>query len=193
MSSVLVRMRRIWRDHIAGPTLRSYDEACEDLGGVPWRPAQDETDRWFLTTRPHALQQLPSFEKLPTLDTGAINLKRSMSGTTKLLFGGGALVLAIALVGISFADGGRVAPSAATAVSPAFAPAAAAPVVATPVVAAPVVAAPAVPAPAVKAASVVKSPLLRAPVVAAPRAKPAFVAARAAALKKHLIARKRRR
>jgi hypothetical protein len=177
MSSVLIRMRRIWRDHIAGPTLRSYDEACEDLGGVPWRPAQDQTDRWFLTTRPHTLQQLPSFEKLATLDTGQINLKRSMSGTTKLLFGGGALVLVIAVVGMMLADGGRAAAPPAMANAPVAAPAAA-PAVAAPVAAAPVAAA----------------PVVAAPVLAAPR-RPAssFVAARAVAVKKHPIARKRRR
>jgi hypothetical protein len=121
MSTVLTHMRRIWRDHIAGPTLRSYDEACADLGGVPWRPAQ-ETDRWFLVARPESLSQsqpvLPSFDKLATLDTGTIRLKRTMTERTKLLLLAGAALLVIGVCVVLLSGGTRaVSPSVASSVT----------------------------------------------------------------------------
>ena len=174
MSNVLVRARRIWRDHIAGPTLRSYDEACEDLGGVPWRPAQDETDRWFVTTRPHPVLQLPCYEKLATMDTGAFQIKRSLSGRAKLLVVGGAALLMVGIVAMLLASGAQASTATATA-PPVTAPTIAAPPVATP----PVVTPPPATGPA------------RADALAVPSVP--HLAARAVAAKKHPVARKRRR
>jgi hypothetical protein len=160
-------MRRIWREHIAGPTLRSYDEACEELGGVPWRPAQDETDRWFLTTRPHPVITLPSVDKLATLDTGAISLKRTMSDRMKLIFLGGAVLLAIGITAMVLARGARAARPERATVTPATTVA---------------------PAPATTATvtAVVTPPSARALALPAPIAPPV-------AVRKHLFVRKHRR
>jgi hypothetical protein len=177
MSNVLVRVRRIWRDHVAGPTLRSYDEACEELGGVPWRPAQDETDRWFLTTRPHPVLPLPSFEKLATLDTGALKIKRSLSTRTKLVFVGGAALLAVALLAMVLSGGAQA--STASATPPATAPTATAAPVAT-----------VVPPPATTPRVTPPPPVVTAR--AAQLARPAPTAP-AVAVRKHPVARKRRR
>ena len=132
MSTVFGRLRGVWRDHIVGPRLRTYEDARADLGGMPWRTAQD-TDRWFLVGRPDTLsQKLPSADKLATLDTGSISLKRTMSDNTKLLFLGGSALLVIVLCIISLAGGAHAAPptaiamltpTAASTTAPAIAPA----------------------------------------------------------------------
>lgn len=111
MSTYLNRIRRAWSDHVVGPTLRTYDAACEELGGAPWRPLPEATDSWFLarpesangsatlpaldTMLPALDTRLPALDtRLPPLDTGALVLKRGMSDRAKLtLLGGGALVV----------------------------------------------------------------------------------------------------
>ena len=125
MSIVLDRIRRVWRDHVAGPTLRTYDVACEELGGAPWRALPDATDRWFIGNQT-LTGRLPSLEKLPMLDTGALVLARGPSDTTKLvLLGGGALAV-IALCLISLSGGASAHPMAAASAVTATAPMAAA-------------------------------------------------------------------
>jgi hypothetical protein len=48
------------------PKLRTYAEACEELGGVPWQRI-DQSERWFV----------PIADERPiTLDTGAILIGR---------------------------------------------------------------------------------------------------------------------
>jgi hypothetical protein len=120
MSTVLGNLGRViagWRDRLVGPTLRTYDEACEELGGVPWRAAHDDTERWFIGRADTLAQRLPSFDRIPLLDTGAFVLKRAMSDGTKLLFAGAAALLAIALVVIALAGGARAATEPSSAAS----------------------------------------------------------------------------
>jgi hypothetical protein len=89
--AVLDRARRLWRDKIAGPTLRTYDAACEELGGEPWRELPEATDRWFLADRPKSLVSRP--------DSADFDLRRHMSDATKLaLLAGAALLVIIGVV-----------------------------------------------------------------------------------------------
>lgn len=139
LTSVLERIRNAWRDHVTGPTLRTYDVACEELGGAPWRVLPDATDRWFIN-KPDTLNgaRLPSADKLPTLerlqtmerlpvlDTGALVLKRAMSERTKLVIVGGSALTVIAICLVSLAGGGAshampsaaIAPASASVASP---------------------------------------------------------------------------
>jgi hypothetical protein len=48
MARIVDGLLRFWREHVRGPQLQTYEAACEELGGVPWRPFRDSTDRWFL-------------------------------------------------------------------------------------------------------------------------------------------------
>jgi hypothetical protein len=203
MPRFLERLRDFWSEHIVGPQLRTYDAACEELGGAPWRDAVD-TESWFIGIRPepppvpprlfnvppapasprpqatavarlttppsppprrqiaavpafgeatrpsrrpvtpaptHAMPSSPpprrpavaaplpaparfASELLPTLDSGAIILKKPMSRGAKLAWlGGGALALVIVLTA---ARSGGAAPSALAMAAPAAAPAVAA-------------------------------------------------------------------
>jgi hypothetical protein len=144
MPGFLTRLGRIWRDHIAGPKLRTYDASCEELGGAPWRQVPEATDRWFLADqRPKSITgpKATITDKVPTLDSFVI--KKPMSDGSKMMLLGGAALTAIALAVV-----GLVAPSRAPslpaavvappiAVTPSAAPTVATPALATP--AAPVV------------------------------------------------------
>jgi len=187
MSTVLGRLRGFWRDHINGPRLRTYEDACDELGGVPWRAAQD-TDRWF---RPDTLsQRLPSVEKLPLLDTAAISLKRTMSDGTKLvLLGGSALVVIIACV-ISLAGGAHAAQPTKVAMLTAPAPSATPASATTATTTAPANAAP---APAGAAPAPVSAPAFAAAPRSSSSVQALFAAHPKAAAKKHSAARRRHR
>jgi hypothetical protein len=153
LSSVLSRARRVWRDKIAGPTLRTYDAACEELGGEPWRPLPEATDRWFLADRPiSVITCAQAAQRPPTLETGAFDLRPRMSAATRLALGA---VVALVVIAISVAAVVDRSPRVG-----------AAPLVPLPQVAAPVVTAPAVSAPSVSARSAAPAP----PVAAAPPA-----------------------
>jgi hypothetical protein len=103
MSSVLVHVRSWWRDRVVGPKLPTYDRACEELGGVPWRPKPEATDRWFIADV-HALTRsgsLPVLDyapaALPAGDTASFVLKKPISDATKMsLLGGSALIVIVA-------------------------------------------------------------------------------------------------
>ncbi|HWE28369.1 MAG TPA: hypothetical protein VHB97_10225 [Polyangia bacterium] len=197
LSRVLTRARRVWRDKIAGPTLRTYDAACEELGGEPWRPVPDATDRWFLADRPKSfagrVTPLP-----PTLDTGTFDLRRRMSRTTKL-----GLAAAVLLVAIAVACAALVGGTARVAADRLNAPVVTAPLAPTP--GAPTISAPSV-APAVAPIAAPAVAPIAAPAVApiaapavAPIAAPAVVPidppafARAPLFAKRHVAHRRRR
>lgn len=77
--------------------LRTYDAACEELGGRPWLPKPEATDRWFLAdaraVTPLSLPALP--------DSGLFDLRKRMTMTTKLLILGAVLLAAIAVVAVN--------------------------------------------------------------------------------------------
>lgn len=183
---VIEGIRRAWRDHVAGPQLRTYDMACEELGGAPWRARPDATDRWFIANRAEAPMDHQS-----TIDTGVISLKPTMRRTTKLLVAG-----AIGLAGVGLV---AVLSSGGAAVQPAHAPAAA--VEASSAVAAPAPAAPAMdtvatprapavaPAPTAPTARTVVAP----PLTPHAHAHPHTRAHGQAPARRHHVARHRRR
>jgi hypothetical protein len=71
--------------------LRTYDTAVEELGGRPWLPMPEATDRWFLAD---ALALTPP--SLPAIpDTGAFDLTKRMTLTTKLVIVAVALLAAV--------------------------------------------------------------------------------------------------
>ena len=96
-TGVFGRVRRIWRDKIAGPTLRTYDAALEELGGQPWRARPDATDRWFLPDRTAPVARPPSIETR-AFETGAVDLRPRMSFMTKLVILVAAFALGAAIV-----------------------------------------------------------------------------------------------
>jgi hypothetical protein len=140
MPNVFSRVRQLWRDKIAGPPLPTYDAACEELGGAPWRIKPDKTDRWFLVAQPDSgpVRRSTPPDPFPALDTGAIVLTRRMSERTKLLLVGGAALAVIVACLISLVRSAAPLPSSAVittapaAVAPASAPAAVTPSTARP-------------------------------------------------------------
>lgn len=127
MSSVLSQVGRWCRDQLVGPQLPTYDRACEELGGAPWRPKPEATDRWFIVETPvrsrraspppiprSALIPPPSpsaalLPPAPNPDDAAFILKKSLSEGAKLTMLGGAAA-AVIVVCLSSLVGGR-APS----------------------------------------------------------------------------------
>jgi hypothetical protein len=77
--------------------LRTYDAACEELGGRPWLPMPDATDRWFLADA-RALTP-PSLPAIP--DTASFDLKKHMSMTTKLIIVAVVLFAAVVVVALN--------------------------------------------------------------------------------------------
>jgi hypothetical protein len=127
LSTVFARVRRVWRDKVAGPTLRTYDAACDELGGEPWRPVPEATDRWFLADRPKSLVgKSPSAPQLPTMDTASFDLRRHMSDATKIALLAGASLIAIAVVVFALTHGSAHAQTTSQAALPATATPAAA-------------------------------------------------------------------
>jgi hypothetical protein len=115
LSTVLDRVRRVWRDKVAGPTLRTYDAACDELGGEPWRPLPEATDRWFLADRPKSLVgKSPSAPQLPAMDPASFDLRRHLSDATKLALLAGAAVIAIVVVVFALAHGSAPVPEQTT-------------------------------------------------------------------------------
>jgi hypothetical protein len=180
-SSVLSQVGRWCRDQIVGPQLPTYDRACEELGGVPWRPKPEATDRWFIVEPPTRTRlatppPIPSaalkMAPLPFADSAAFVLKKSLSEGTKLtLLGGGAL--AVIVICVLSLLGGTTAPVQAAIIS-------GAPTAAAPILLAAVTSAPAPFASSIAAKS------------SAPHAL-AAVRAHAAPSKRHVAARHRRR
>src|SRR5258708_7431716 len=106
LSTVLDRVRRVWRDKVAGPTLRTYDAACDELGGAPWRQLPEATDRWFLADRPKSLVgRVASAPQPPTMDTESFDLRRRMSDATKIVLLAGAALIVIVGVVVALAHG----------------------------------------------------------------------------------------
>src|SRR5207244_42103 len=106
-------VRRLW----GGAKPPTYDAACEELGGAPWRPMPEATDRWFLPD-PKTLNggKLPTLDKLPviadkppTLESFVI--KKPMSDTSKLMLLGGGALTAIALTVVGLVAPARVSAS----------------------------------------------------------------------------------
>jgi hypothetical protein len=118
MSTYLNRIRRAWSDHVVGPTLQTYDAACEQLGGAPWRPLPEKTDTWFLNKPESANGSV----KLPALDTGAMMLKRPMSDRTKMALVGGGAIVVIALCLVALSGGSRAVAASSPLTSPITSP-----------------------------------------------------------------------
>ena len=103
---MLGRIRKWWREKIASPTLRSYDTARDELGGEPWRPMPEATDRWFLADRPPSFVGRPPSVETPALTpavetgpfdrTAAFDLRPRMARSTKLALVGVVVFAAIA-------------------------------------------------------------------------------------------------
>ena len=131
---VIDGIRRAWRDHVAGPRLRTYDAACEELGGAPWRALPEATDRWFIANR---VEPTPDVQS--TIDTDVISLRPKRSATTRLLVVGGVALFAIALAVelLGMGGGARFAPAAVAPMAAAPAPAAPTPAAPAPTAAAP--------------------------------------------------------
>jgi hypothetical protein len=125
MSSVLSQVGRWCRDQIVGPQLPTYDRACEELGGAPWRPKPEATDRWFIVETParprraspppiprSALLPPPPSAALlppaPSPDDDAFVLKKSLSESAKLTMLGGTAAAVIVVCLLSLV-GGRAA------------------------------------------------------------------------------------
>ncbi len=77
--------------------LRTYAEACEELGGVPWRTA-DSTERWFVP-----VPDSPSFDSLPII-IGRPSLFRGFQGVPRttwmiVIAAGALLAFAAVLLG----------------------------------------------------------------------------------------------
>ncbi len=79
------------------PKLRTYAEACEELGGVPWRKV-DVTERWFVATPDDAIaESLPIVIGRPSLFRVFYGVPRS---TWMIVIAAGALLaFAAALFG----------------------------------------------------------------------------------------------
>jgi hypothetical protein len=85
------------------PKLRTYDAAVEELGGRPWLPMPEATDRWFLAdaaslTTPPSLPGLPDAVVVPLPEEALYDLKKRMSVTTKLCILVVAILVSIAVV-----------------------------------------------------------------------------------------------
>jgi len=129
MRRLLEPLRRLWRDRVAGPKLRTYEDAREELGGVPWR-AFNSTERWFIPSGGNTVAEA----KPLTLDTSALLLTRPtllerVKGKEKWLAGGAAacviIVCSIALSSRSAASArppGTQLAAAAVAAPPSIAP-----------------------------------------------------------------------
>jgi hypothetical protein len=95
MRRFIEALRRLWRDRVAGPQLRTYDAAREELGGVPWRNF-NSTERWFIPVGGGA-----GADSRPlTLDTSALLLARPtllerVKGKEKWFLGGAAACVII--------------------------------------------------------------------------------------------------
>jgi hypothetical protein len=128
MRRVLDPIVKLWRDKVWGPRLRTYAEAREELGGVPWRKFTD-TARWFLGSQRNLPPPLPESGAAPSgaieLDTGALIISKPgffdlfRKKTTWLMVGGAALIVMVAVI----ASGGSKAPPPVAAITPAPAPA----------------------------------------------------------------------
>ena len=81
------------------PKLRTYDAAVEELGGRPWLPKPDATDRWFLAEA----ATVADAATVTRPDSGLfdLDLKKRMSVTTKLCILVVALLVAIAVVAVN--------------------------------------------------------------------------------------------
>lgn len=94
MGKFLEAVRTFWRDTMRGPKLRTYDAAREELGGMPWRPFNDATERWFLPASP---PPLPA--RALAIDTGALivrpSLRESLRGKSRYLVAASVAVIVI--------------------------------------------------------------------------------------------------
>jgi hypothetical protein len=115
MPSVLVRIRSFWRDRIVRPEPRTYDAACEELGGAPWRPKPEATDSWFLPPPPESLHNRSSTGELVPLDLAEIDLRKTMSVSSKLIALLGTALLIIVGCAIALAGGSSTPAKAAPA------------------------------------------------------------------------------
>ena len=88
------------------PKLPTYDDACEQLGGRPWLEKPEATDRWFLAdanallTPPRLATPSGGVAALSEI-TGAFDLKKRMSLTTKLVLVAVAVFGAIVVVAVN--------------------------------------------------------------------------------------------
>jgi hypothetical protein len=138
---------KLLREKVLAPRLRTYGEAREELGGMPWRKFQD-TARWFLPTHrnlppPVPAEALATYSGAITIDSTAIALLKPNFADVverhKIWFFGGVLALLVTTV-VLLSSGGSSRAAVVTAPPPAApaksAPAAAAPVLvaSTPVV-----------------------------------------------------------
>lgn len=87
------------------PKLPTYDDACEQLGGRPWLEKPEATDRWFLADATSLMGLAEARSATPsggvaTLSevTGAFDLRKRMSLSTKLVIVAIAAFAAIAAI-----------------------------------------------------------------------------------------------
>jgi hypothetical protein len=163
------------RNKVMGPKLRTYGEAREELGGVPWRKFTD-TARWFLPSSrnlPPPIPQASSTGPTPAiqLDTGALIIAKPGIGellrkrAAWVIGGGVALAALVVVVGSTGSKASAAIAPAAPAVvatAPAPAPATAAPATTAPAPAPAVAPAPAAPAKPARASSTKMSASVRA-------------------------------
>jgi hypothetical protein len=125
-------MQRLIRDRILGPKLTTYDSACEELGGVPWRTF-GQTEKWFVGDQVDAP---PPPVPQDGIDSAELVIGRGLSRSTWLWIGGGAAIGGAILIAVALAAGGSAPAPGATAPAvtarAASAPAATAPTSASP-------------------------------------------------------------
>src|SRR5690349_2857167 len=95
-------LERAARRLMRRPPLRTYAEACEELGGVPWRTIAS-TDRWFLSSTGEVAPYVEragggagamETEQVPRIGSGHGGFWRAAG----LLLAGGVAVLAVAFM-----------------------------------------------------------------------------------------------
>lgn len=87
--------------------LPTYDDACEQLGGRPWLDKPEATDRWFLADAKSLLTPAPLLSSELSEITGAFDLKKRMSLSTKLAILAFAVLGAIAAITINLVTAAR--------------------------------------------------------------------------------------
>jgi len=106
MANLLGRIGSFWRARIGSAAPRTYDAACEELGGVPWRMKPEATDRWFLHHRSEGEDDRPETLDVPPLPSieATMHLRRR-SARRKLVLAGSAAVVVIVGCVITIASG----------------------------------------------------------------------------------------
>jgi hypothetical protein len=114
MANLLGRIGSFWRARIGGAAPRTYDAACEELGGVPWRMKPEATDRWFVHHRSEdeGEEHRPETLDVPPLPSIEATMRvRRRSARRKLMLAGSAAVIVIVGCVITIASGTHAQPA----------------------------------------------------------------------------------